>query len=240
MKKILLVLAALAVVYPAAANAASFSGVVVGKSRGSLAVAARAGAVRTVSTRANARVGSVVAVRGSQLASGVYRASSVRVVGHARRVRIRGVFVRSLGSWSVLSGGHSLLALRGGARVLAGVAQAVQPGTVVDATAQVNGSTLTQTQMQPVGQAGTVTIQATVVSVAPGSIVVQVGTQQVTLPLPAGLTLPNLAGQTVSLQLSFANGNVQAEEDDEDDQGDNDDDDQGDDENDDDDGGGDD
>jgi hypothetical protein len=234
MKKILLVAAAFAVTYPAAATAASFSGVVVGKSRGSLAVAARSGAVRTVNTRVHARVGSRVAVRASQLASGIYRASSVRVVGHARRVHIRGVFVRRLGGWSVLSGGHSLLALRGGARALASTLETVQPGTVVDTSAQVTGSTLTQTQMQPVGQTGTVTIQATVVAVAPGSITLQVGTQQVTLPLPAGLTLPNLAGQTVSLQLSFANGNVQANEDDDDQGEDNDD------EDDDDDGGGDD
>jgi hypothetical protein len=231
MKKILLVVAALAVAYPAAANAASFKGTVVGKGRASLAVAQRTGAVRTVSTRAHARVGAIVAVRATRLSSGIYRASSIRVVGHATRVHIRAVFVKRLGTWSVVSGGHSLLALRSGARALAAAGQSVQPGAVVDTTAQVNGQTLTQTQMQPVGQTGTVTIQATVLSVAPGSITLQVGTQQVTLSLPAGLTLPNLAGQTVSLQLSFANGNVQAKEDDEDNDDQGDDDDSGDDDN---------
>src|SRR5918911_147771 len=148
MKKILLVVAAVAVVYPAAANAASFKGAVVGKGRGSLAVASRSGAVRTVATRARARVGSVVAVRGSRLASGVFRASSVRVVGHVRRVHIRGVFVRRLGRWSVVSGGHSLLALRSGSRALASAGQTVQPGTVVQTTADVDeDDTLTETEM---------------------------------------------------------------------------------------------
>jgi hypothetical protein len=217
MKKILLLVAVVAVAYPAAANAASFRGTVVAKSRGALAVATRSGAVRTVSTRAHARVGNVVTVRGSRLASGIYRASRVRVVGHARRVHIRGVFVRRLGRWSVISGGHSLLSLRGGARALATAGQSVRPGTVVNTTADVDDdNTLEETEIEPVGETGSVTVQATVVSVAPGSITLQVGTQQVTLPLPAGLTLPNLAGQTVSLQLSFANGNVQASEDDED------------------------
>ena len=229
MKKILLVVAALAVVYPAAANASSFRGTVVGKSHGSLAVASRSGAVRTVATHARARIGSVVAVRASRLASGIFRASSVRVVGHARRVHIRGVFVRRVGRWSVVSAGHSLLALRSGSRSLASAGQTVQPGTVVQTSADVDDDdTLTETEMDDVGETTTVTVQATVVSVAPGSITLQVGTQQVTLPLPAGLTLPNIAGQTVSLQLSFANGQVQANEDeDNDDQGQDEDDDDG-------------
>jgi hypothetical protein len=230
MKKILLVVAAVAVAYPAAANAASFKGAVVGKSRGSLAVAARSGVVRTVATHARARVGSVVVVRASRLRSGAFRASSVRVVGHARRVHIRGVFVRRVGRWSVVSAGHSLLALRSGSRALASAGQTVQPGTVIQTTADVDDDdTLTETEMDEVGETATVTVQATVVSVAPGSITLQVGTQQVTLSLPAGLTLPNIAGQTVSLQLSFANGQVQANEDDEDndDQGEDEDDDDG-------------
>src|SRR5712691_11630689 len=134
MKKLSLIaaVAAAAAIFPTAALA-SFSGVVVGKAPGSLAVASSSGLVRTVHTRAHARVGARVRVSGS----------SVRVTGFARHVRIHAVIVRRLGSTTFLAGGRSLLALHSSAvRRLTSVVDRNQPGTgtVVNTTATVTPS----------------------------------------------------------------------------------------------------
>ena len=51
----------------------------------------------------------------------------------------------------------------------------------------------------------TSTLQATISGVGAGSLTLTIGTQQVTVPLPAGLTLPSsLVGAQVTLDLSLA------------------------------------
>ena len=71
-------------------------------------------------------------------------------------------------------------------------------------------------------QAGNVQVQATVASVAAGSVTLTVNGQQLTINLPAGLTLPaTVVGTQVTLNVSFAGGaataaqNGQHEDDDE-------------------------
>ena len=215
--------AAAAAIFPTAAFAA-FNGVVVGKSPGALAVAAKSGAIRTVHTRAHARIGARVQVSGT----------SVRMIGRARSVRIHAIVVRRIGSTTFLAGGHSLFAVRS-SRTLASTAQN-QPatGAVINTTAQVTPTAqLTAGSMQVVGQTGTVTVQAPVTAVGAGFITVTVNGTSLTIQLPAGIQLPaSLVGQSVTLTITLSGGQPVANEDDEqgddNDQGDNNDD-QGDD-----------
>jgi hypothetical protein len=231
MKKLVLAAAVVATVaiFPSAAPAAAtFTGVVVARSGNTLAVASRSGAITTVHTRVQTRIGARVRVSGS----------SVRVIGFAHRVRIHAVIVRRAGSTTFLAGGHSLLAVHSG-RQLASLVSTSQPGTgaVINTTATVMQSgELNAGSTQVVGQLSSIQVQAVVTAVGAGTITLSVNGQPLTIPLPAGIQLPaTLVGQTVTLNLNLTGGQPTAEDED---QGDNDD--QGDDNNDqgDDDGGG--
>ena len=121
MKRYLLLLtasiAALAVVLPATAGAATFRGAVVAKdsARKALVTASKDGTVRTVRLHANFnrfRVGSNVAVRGVKLPDGTFSAAAVRRLGKARGTHVRGTVVRQLAGRLVMSAGGSVFALR--------------------------------------------------------------------------------------------------------------------------------
>jgi hypothetical protein len=206
MKKLLfaIVLGA-AVLFPTTAFAGTFSGVVVGKGGGNLAIASKGGAVRTVHSRANLRLGTRVHVNGT----------AVRAFGVAHRARIHGVIIRRVAGTTFLAAGRSLLAVRGrSARRLA----AVSPGTgaVVNSTVAIGNGQLTQQSMQVVGQAGTVTIQAPVTAVGPGTVTVTVNGQSLTIALPAGIQLPaSLVGQFVTLTVTLSPSGPTANADDE-------------------------
>ncbi len=225
MKKLVLfaAVAAAAAVFPTGALAASFSGVVVGKGPGSLAVANRSGVVQTVRTARHARVGARVRVNGS----------AVRIVGTARHARIHAVVVRRVGGTIFLAAGRSLLSLRAAPRAFASATQSTpMTGSVVNASVGIAGGQLTQGTTQVVGQAGSVTIQATVTGVAPGSITLSVNGQPLTIALPVGIQLPaSTVGQSVTLNLNLAGANPTAkpgDDEDDDDQGEDEDDDHGD------------
>jgi hypothetical protein len=222
MKKLVLVAAVCAAaVFPASSFAATFSGVVVGKSSGSLAVASKAGLVRTVRTTVRARLGARVRVSGS----------AVRIMGQAHRARIHGVVISRVGGTTFLAAGRSLLAVRSAGRRLASAdGSGPSTGAVVNTTVGISGGQMTQQQMQVVGQSGAVTVQAAVTAVSPGSITVTVNGQPLVIPLPAGIQLPaSLVGQSVTLTINLAQSGPTAQEDD---QNEADDDDQGDDNND--------
>jgi hypothetical protein len=198
MKKLLFatVLAA-AALFPTSAFAGTFSGVVVGKGGGNLAVAGKGGLVRTVHSGAAVRVGARVRVNGLR----------VRVVGLAHRARVHGVVLRRVGTTTFLAAGRSLVAVRSpSGRRLAGIAPSA--GTVVNANVAIAGSKLTQHSLQVVGRDDRVTIQAPVTAVGPGSITVAVNGQPLTIRLPAGIQLPaSLVGQTVSLTIRVEDEN---------------------------------
>jgi hypothetical protein len=201
--------------WPAASNAASFSGVVVARQGGIALVAARSGAVQAFHARA--RVGDRVVARGSGLA----------IVGRARTAHIRGIVVRRSGGREFISAAHRILIVHASGRRLSSASDsAPQPGAVVSTTVNVTPTgELDEENEQEVGQAQNVQVQATVSAVGAGTVTLTVNGQTLTIPLPAGLTLPaSIVGQTVTLNLSFSNGQVTA--DDQNDQGD---DDQGDD-----------
>jgi hypothetical protein len=208
MKKLacLAAVVAAAVIFPTAAFAA-FNGVVVGTSPGSLAVAAKSGAIHTVHTRVHARVGARVRVSGN----------AVRVIGRARAVRIHAVVVRRVGSTTFLAGGRSLLAVQTSRRLASAGQSGPVTGAVVNTTAQVTASSqLTAGSMQVVGQTGTVTVQAPVTAVGQGFITVSVNGTPLTIELPAGIQLPaSLVGQSVTLTLRLVDGQPVANEDDE-------------------------
>src|SRR5439155_17599832 len=189
--------AALFAASPAAA--AGFKGVVVAKSGGSLAVATPAGIVHKL--HGNARVGAVLRVSGTRFA----------VIGMAHPATFRAVVVRRLGSTQFLAAGGMMLAVRSHSRTVAAVGDSgPAPGTVVQDTVNVSSSgTLTQQSSQTLGQANNVSIEATVTSVGAGTITITVNGQTLTLPLPAGLTLPStIIGSHVTLSLNLGGGTV--------------------------------
>jgi hypothetical protein len=77
---------------------------------------------------------------------------------------------------------------------------------VVNADVAIANGKLEEEDEDEVGtvNASTLTIQATVKAVAAGSVTLDVQGQSVTVPLPAGLTLPaSLVGQTVTLNVAL-------------------------------------
>ena len=182
--------------WPATGSAATFRGIVVVREHGTMLVASPTGLVRAV--RGSAAVGARVVVG----------AGRTTVVGRASKAHIRGVVVRRTGATLFVSSNRHLLALHT-ARVLAGPAPAA-PGTIISAQVGIANGQLDEQDEDDVGQVanGTITVQATVAAVGAGSVTLTVQGQTLTVPLPAGLTLPaSLVGQTVTIQLSLAGSN---------------------------------
>jgi hypothetical protein len=191
--------AAGAALWPAAGGAATFKGVVVAREHGTMLVASSAGLVRAA--HGNAGVGSRVVLGGDH----------ATVVGRASRARVRGVVVKHVGRTEFISSNRHLLALQSSDPTPAA------PGTMVSAQVSIANGQLDEENEDDLGQVanGTITVQATVASVAAGQVTLTVQGQTVTVSLPAGLTLPaSLVGQTVTVQLDVAGNN------DDDDQGD--------------------
>jgi hypothetical protein len=198
-----------AALWPAAGSAATFKGIVVAKQRGTLLVASPAGLVRAAS--GNAAVGSRVVLAGGH----------ATVVGRATKARIRGIVVRHVGTTLFISSNRHLLALHT-ARVLADTTPTTPtaPGTIVSAQVGISNGELDDEGETELGQVSgsTLAVQATIAAVAPGSVTLNVQGQTLTVPLPAGLTLPaSLVGQTVTVNLSLSGDDNQGS----DDQGDN-------------------
>jgi hypothetical protein len=99
----------------AEASAATVKGTVVhaNKSAHTFVVAGRSGRLTKVSSRRSARAGSVVRVSGRRLKSGALSAHRLRVRGHARHARLRGLVTwSSARGFTVASHGASLLVRR--------------------------------------------------------------------------------------------------------------------------------
>jgi len=198
MKKLLFAAAvAAAVLFPTSALGSTFTGIVVAKGGGNLAVASKGGLVRTVHSNAHVRLGARVHVNGT----------AVRAFGIAHRARIHGVVVRRVHGTTFLAAGRSLLALRSrSGRRLAALGPT--SGAVVNANVVIGSGQLTQQSLQVVGHEGRVTIQALVTAVGPGSITVAVNGQPLTIALPAGIQLPaSLVGQFVTLTIKIEDEN---------------------------------
>jgi hypothetical protein len=188
--------AAVAALWPAAGSAATFRGVVVARQHGSMLIASPAGVVRSIT--GHAALGSEIALT----------AHGATVVGHTRTAHIRGIVIRRIGTTLVLSSNRHLVAIRK-ARLLAGSAPiptAPTTGAVVSTTVGIQNGQLDEESEDQVGQvsASSLQVQATVASVGTGTVTLNVQGQMITVPLPAGLTLPQtIVGQTVTLAVSL-------------------------------------
>ena len=243
-KLVLPLVVAAAIAFPAAAGAANFHGIVVGKQvrRHALIVACPRGVVRTVHThRLAIRIGARVAVAARRLSDGTFSARRVAVHGRADRARIHGVVAKRTRSGYLLAAGHSVLAIRTvRSFALDNHGSGPKPGTIVNVTVDTNDDELDQEDVDEVGEAQEIELEGKVASVTlpttttAGEIVLQVGASTIHVVVPAGTTLPALTvGQNVELEVALAGTTftlVKAEDED---------DDQGDDEQGDDDGGGD-
>jgi hypothetical protein len=188
--------AALAAFSPAAGGAATFHGIVVARQGGGLLVASPSGIVTSLA--GHATIGARVAVVDGRAV----------VVGRARTARIHGIVVRRVGSTLIVSSNRHLVAIHK-ARALADTAPVPTtpgPGTVVNATVGVSSGELDEENEDDVGQtnASSLQVQAVVAQVGQGTITLNVQGQMLTVPLPAGLTLPaSVVGQTVTISLSL-------------------------------------
>ncbi|HSP72396.1 MAG TPA: hypothetical protein VLN26_08505 [Gaiellaceae bacterium] len=188
----------------AARQVAPIKGVVVGSQHGVGLVAQPSGAVRAV--RGHAAVGMRVSVSGSR----------IQRLGRAHRATFRGVIVRHTGSLTYLSAAQHMLVVRTGRRLSSARDSTPPAGTVVQTTVGIDDhGDLDEQNEHQVGQAGQAQVQATITSIGTGTVTLSVNGQSLTIPLPAGLTLPaSLINTQVTLNLSFANGQVTAHEDD--------------------------
>jgi hypothetical protein len=190
----------------AARDVVALKGVVVGSQKGVVLVATPSGLVKAV--RGRSTTGTRVSVTGGRITP----------LGRATRAVIRGVLVRRSGNLTFLSAAQHILVVRS-LRHVASVSDAnpaqPQPGAVVQTTVGIDDQgELDQESEQQVGQAGQAQIQAVVSAVGAGTVTITVNGQPLTIPLPAGLTLPaSIVGLQVTLNLSFGNGQATAEQD---------------------------
>ena len=203
----------------AANHSAPAVGIVVGSQHGVLLVSSPLGVVRTFAGHAS--IGDRITIAGTR----------IHVTGRVHRAVLRGVVVRHRGNLTFLSAAHHVLVVHSAARSVASARDtAPAPGTVVQETVGIsdNGD-LEQENEQEVGTSSDATVQAVVTAVGTGTVTITVNGQALTIPLPAGLTLPaSIVGTQVTLTLSFANGAASAtEQGNDDDQGDDSDDDAG-------------
>ena len=129
MKRVLVLVATIGLVLPAAAHAGTWQGVVIAKNakRKAVVTASTDGAVRTVRIAkplAKIGLGAVLAVRATALPDGTFAANAFKQLRRARHAHVRATVVKRAGRWLYLSGGHSVFALslrnRAGAKLHAG------------------------------------------------------------------------------------------------------------------------
>jgi hypothetical protein len=143
-------LAALAFALPATAGTTAFRGVVIAKKAGrhAFVTASKNGVVRTVRARGafkRIRVGRRVAVQAAALPDGTFAASSVKLLGKARRAHFRATVVAKRGMRLFVSAGGSVFALRVKSGHKTGASEGsgdLKPGDDVDCDAGVKGGNL--------------------------------------------------------------------------------------------------
>lgn len=205
MKRILVLFTLAAGLLAAAAPASAataWNGVVVAKDtqRGTVVTASANGAVRTArsSKAASLKIGQRLAVTGTRLADGTFKAVSIKAAGRAKTARVKAVVVR----WQkaqrrlIVSAGGSTFALGRSTkgRTLSSTAETAppQPGDQIAATVNVAAGTAQATAVATVGHIGTIEVEGILTKINAGSsvelIVAKAG--YVTFTLPAGFVLP--------------------------------------------------
>lgn len=212
-KRIILSLAVVAAaVLPAAAHAAgtTFTGVVVAKeaNRGTLVVASRSGAARTVHVRLSAaRLGDRISVGGTKLRDGTFRAGNLRVIGHARSATVQGVVVRRLAARTLVSTGASVIAIQRRAAKRSLASRGLTPGTVARFGVSISGGRVRETSVSALSLASTVQVEGKVVTLSP--FVVNVKGLPITIGLGSVALPPTLAaGDEVEVTVNVDGNNA--------------------------------
>ena len=205
----------LAVALPGTASAGRFGGVVVAKQlqRGTLVVVGRGGIAVTVrGPAAHARLGDRVTLEGVRLDDRTIEMSRLRVVGHTRHATIHGVVVRTLARGTLVSTGNSvILILPRRPRALASAADhgELRAGAVARFRVRIDDDDLLEEAPAiRLGQAATIRIEGTIVSVAP--LIVSLEGLPLTITVPAGMTLPTTlgVGRRIEFDVRVGAGNV--------------------------------
>jgi uncharacterized membrane protein YgcG len=230
---LLAVAAFLLVAGPATAAPKAIKGVVVAKHAHSGTVVLATGrkglgvTVRVAPRRV--RLGDRVNVVGKRLRDGTVKASSLHVVAHVRKLRVRGMVLKRAPRALRVASGHSVLTIHTKSRALASHDDGQQKGEIGDFEVEIENGELVEKGFTAASPSGTVEIEGDLVSVSP--LVVSLEGLPIEITVPSGMTLPALTpGQEVELTVQAGTGNtftlVSIESSANDDQGD---DDQGDD-----------
>jgi hypothetical protein len=205
MKRVFVLVAAVGLILPAAAQAGTFGGVVVAKNakRHAIVTASKGGVVRTVRTRGakiglgKIGLGARVTVRAAKLPDGTFLASRIKKIGLGTRVRVRGGVVKRSGRTLYLSAGHSVFAL--GLRGSAG--SKLSAGDRVSATTSFGRATLFCDDVTPIGHDDQIELEGIYLSSGDGVLSLAVhGRGLVKVTIPDGFELPDLTpGDEISL-----------------------------------------
>jgi hypothetical protein len=179
-----------------AAPSPALRGIVVGSYNGTLLVTSAGGSVRALA--GHARVGARVSLAGGRLT----------VVGRAHRALITGIVIRHRADLTFLSAAQHVLVVHATRTVAAARDSRPAAGSVVQSTVVIDDhGDLDEQNEQLVGHEAGVEVQAVVTAVAAGSVALTVNGQPLTIPLPAGLTLPStIVGTQVKLEVEFGEG----------------------------------
>lgn len=198
-KKLVVVVAATALLVPAVAGAAQKRGVIVKVNAKAhlVAVAQTRGAVALVhvKTVSGLKPGRVIVFGARHLKNGTFAGSKVRIVGRASSFHVRGFVlgVRKSKGTVALSARGAVLSIHLPKRVRSTASawggDSPTPGSVTDATVTVSGDgSLTATQVKEVNPSGSASeIEGKVTAVGSGSITVADGGVSVTMTVPSGI-----------------------------------------------------
>jgi hypothetical protein len=202
MKRMLVLLLAatgLLVAASPASAATAWKGVVVAQDakRGTVVTASAGGVVRTArSSKVHIfKLGQRLAVRGTALGDGTFKASALEANGRAKTAKIKAVVVRwqSAQKQLLVSAGGSTFALsQKASRTLASSSEhAPRPGDQITATVMLTTATPQATSISTIGRLGVLEVEGILTKIEAGSIELIVAkTGFLTLALPAGFALP--------------------------------------------------
>lgn len=209
MKRVLVLVAAVGLILPAAANAGTFTGVVVAKSakRHALVTASKNGTVRTIRTPkaafAKIGLGAVVRASASKLPDSTFAAQSIKKIGLGKRAKLRALVVKRTSRTLYVSAGQSVftLALRKGAAGFATNGRTLRAGDRITATATVGKAQVFCDDVTPVGHDDQIQLEGIYLSTDGSVLSLAVhGRGLVKVNVPDGFALPDMnAGDELSL-----------------------------------------
>jgi hypothetical protein len=203
MKRVLILAVALiGLVLPAAANAGAFQGVVIAKNakRGAIVTASANGTVRTIrapKSFGKIGLGTVVGVRARQLPDGTFTAATTKQIRRVKRTRVQATVVKRAGQKLYLTAGNSVFVF--GLR--SGAGAKLRPGDRVRASATFGKARLFCDTVKPVGHDDELELEGIYLSTEGGVVSIAVhGRGLVKVSVPDGFDLPELKpGDEVSL-----------------------------------------